>query len=125
MSIFDDSFDDMIAQLSNSRFGEMGAIDSLLQQLAYFKRHNPSSPEELEMMENLFDCLCSLLLHAPNRDRFLRGEGLQLMNLMLREKKVSRSGALKVLKHALLGQEGESFLWPRHLPQSLERRWGT
>ena len=42
------------------------------------------------MMENLFDCLCSLLLHNPNRDRFLKGEGLQLMNLMLREKKVPR-----------------------------------
>ena len=36
------------------------------------------------MMENLFNCLCSLLLHVPNRDRFLKGEGLQLMNLMLR-----------------------------------------
>lgn len=40
------------------------------------------------MMENLFDCLCSLLLHNPNRERFLKGEGLQLMNLMLKEKKV-------------------------------------
>ena len=58
-------------------------------------------------MENLFDCLCSLLLHTPNRDRFLKGEGLQLMNLMLREKKVSRNGALKVLNHALIGPEGK------------------
>jgi beta-catenin-like protein 1 len=49
------------------------------------------------MMENLFDCLCSLLLHTPNRDRFLRGEGLQLMNLMLREKKVK-----KIMKVPLL-----------------------
>ena len=47
-------------------------------------------------MENLFDCLCSLLLEAENRTRFLKGEGLPLMNLMLREKKKSRSGALKV-----------------------------
>ena len=58
------------------------------------------------MMENLFDCLCSLLLENENRDRFLKGEGLQLMNLMLREKKKSRSGALKVLSHALTGAEG-------------------
>ncbi len=89
------------------RVGEtQGAMDSLLQQLAYYKRHNPSSPEESEMMENLFDCLCSLLLHTPNRERFLKGEGLQLMNLMLREKKLSRNGALKVLDHALVGAEG-------------------
>ena len=39
--------------------------------------------------------------------RFLRGEGLQLMNLMLREKKVSRNGALKVLNHAMIGVEGK------------------
>jgi len=81
-------------------------MDSMLQQLAYYKRHNPTTAEEQEMMENLFDCLCSLLLHHPNRDRFLKGEGLQLMNLMLREKKVSRNGALKVLNHALIGPEG-------------------
>lgn len=35
-------------------------------------------------MENLFDSLCSCLMLSSNRDRFLKGEGLQLMNLMLR-----------------------------------------
>ena len=62
-------------------------MDSILQQLAYYKRHDPTSMEELELMENLFDVLCALLLYTPNRDLFLRAEGLQLMNLMLREKK--------------------------------------
>ena len=76
---------------------------------------------QVELMENLFDCLCSLMLEVSNRERFLKGEGLQLMNLMLRywlspsalfnqkiirEKKKSRSGALKVLSHALTGAEG-------------------
>ena len=42
-------------------------LDSMLQQLAYYKRHNPGNAEEQEMMENLFDCLCSMLLHSPNR----------------------------------------------------------
>ena len=76
-------------------------------QLAYYKRHDPNVSEEVEMMENLFDSLCSLLLEVENRDRFLKGEGLQLMNLMLREKKKSRAGALKVLSHALAGPEGK------------------
>lgn len=49
-----------------------------------FKRHNPSTAEEQEMMENLFDALCSCLMLSSNRERFLKGEGLQLMNLMLR-----------------------------------------
>merc|ERR1719376_1406303 len=96
-----------ITATSSGGGGGGSPMDSMLQQLAYYKRHNPNTAEEQEMMENLFDCLCSLLLHAPNRDRFLKGEGLQLMNLMLREKKVSRNGALKVLNHALIGPEGK------------------
>ncbi|GAB1287135.1 Beta-catenin-like protein 1 [Apodemus speciosus] len=86
--------------------GELDGIDVLLQQLSVFKRHNPSTAEEQEMMENLFDALCSCLMLSSNRERFLKGEGLQLMNLMLREKKVSRSSALKVLDHAMIGPEG-------------------
>lgn len=94
--------------LSENRvtLGEMDGIDALLQQLAVsffegwallywvihfilcvmqtYKRHDPNSPEEVEMMENLFDCLCSGLMLPANRDKFLKGEGLQLMNLMLR-----------------------------------------
>uniref|UniRef100_A0A6Q2YZY2 Beta-catenin-like protein 1 n=1 Tax=Esox lucius TaxID=8010 RepID=A0A6Q2YZY2_ESOLU len=86
--------------------GELDGIDVLLQQLSVFKRHNPATAEEQEMMENLFDALCSCLMLAANRDRFLRGEGLQLMNLMLREKKMSRTSALKVLDHGMIGLEG-------------------
>lgn len=86
--------------------GELDGIDVLLQQLSVFKRHNPSTAEEQEMMENLFDALCSCLMLSSNRERFLKGEGLQLMNLMLREKKMSRSSALKVLDHAMIGPEG-------------------
>ncbi|KAK0087254.1 hypothetical protein PV325_001410 [Microctonus aethiopoides] len=87
--------------------GDLDGIDVLLQQLAYYKRHDPQSAEEQEMMENLFDVLCSSLMATVNRDRFLRGEGLQLMNLMLREKKISRNGSLKVLDHAMNGPDGK------------------
>ncbi|XP_055343721.1 beta-catenin-like protein 1 [Paramacrobiotus metropolitanus] len=81
-------------------------IDILLHQLAVFKRHDPGTGEEYEMMENLFDCLCSALMYPPNRKLFLDGEGLQLMNLMLREKKQSRNSAIKVLDYALSSDEG-------------------
>ena len=49
-----------------------------------YKSHNPMNQEEIEYMENLFNCLCSSLLTGSNKDLFLRGEGLQLMVLMLR-----------------------------------------
>lgn len=92
----------------NRKFlGELDGIDVLLQQLAFYKRHDPSGAEEQEAMENMFDSLCCALMEPSNRDRFLRGEGLQLMNLMLREKKMSRNGSLKVLDHALAGPDGK------------------
>ncbi|KAK7504727.1 hypothetical protein BaRGS_00004213 [Batillaria attramentaria] len=86
--------------------GELDGIDVLLQQLATYKRHDPSGKEELEYMENLFNCMCSALMFSNNRARFLRGEGLQLMNLMLREKKLSRNCAIKVLNHSMTGVDG-------------------
>jgi len=49
-----------------------------------YKRHDPGTVEEIEFMENLFNSLCSALMLPANRDRFLKGEGIQLMNLMLR-----------------------------------------
>lgn len=87
--------------------GETDGVDILLGQLAPFKRHDPSNAQETEMMENLFNALCSALLFNPNRAKFLKGEGLQLMNLMLREKKMSRGPALKVLSYAMNGPEGK------------------
>ncbi|KAL1140811.1 hypothetical protein AAG570_000739 [Ranatra chinensis] len=86
--------------------GELGGIDTLLQQLAQYKRHDPNTAEECEVMENLFDALCCSLMVSNNKDLFLKGEGLQLMNLMLREKKLSRNGSLKVVNYALGGPDG-------------------
>ncbi|XP_020818564.1 beta-catenin-like protein 1 [Drosophila serrata] len=88
------------------QLGSLDGVDVLLQQLAVYKRHDPASNEEQEYMQNMFNCLCSALMARENRDRFLSGEGLQLMNLMLREKKMSRNGSLKVLDHAMAGQDG-------------------
>lgn len=87
--------------------GDMEGIDILLQSLAYYKKRDPHSTDEVELMENLFDCLCSSLMYVPNRDKFLKGEGLQLMRLMLQGKKLSRRSALKVLNHAMCNAEGK------------------
>uniref|UniRef100_A0A1L8DWX8 Beta-catenin-like protein 1 n=1 Tax=Nyssomyia neivai TaxID=330878 RepID=A0A1L8DWX8_9DIPT len=87
--------------------GTLDGIDVLLQQLAVYKRHDPASEEEREFMENLFNSMCSALMSAENREKFLKGEGLQLMNLMLREKKLSRNGSLKVLDYAMSGPDGK------------------
>ncbi len=92
----------------NQQFlGERDGIDILLQSLAYYKRRDPGSVDEIEMMENLFGSLCSALMYTPNLERFLKGEGLQLMILMLKERKMSQKSALKVLNHAMSNKEGK------------------
>ena len=92
---------------NQSLLGNSDGIDILLQSLAYYKRRDPHSSDEIELMENLFDCLCSSLMYPPNRDKFLKGEGLQLMRLMLQSKKLSRRSSLKVLNHAMCGGGAE------------------
>jgi beta-catenin-like protein 1 len=47
------------------------------------------------------------LQYIKNLKKFLDGEGLHLMNLMLKEKKMSRNSALKVINHAVSGKEGK------------------
>ena len=94
------------SQQNRLMLGQQNGIDILLQQIAYYKRHNPTTADEMELMQNLFDSLCCCLLEKSNGDLFLKGEGLQLMNLLLREKKLSRNGSLKVLDYALSGSNG-------------------
>lgn len=87
--------------------GDLDGIDVLLSQLATFKKTDPRTDREAEMMANLFNSLCSCLTLPSNRIRFLKGEGLQLMNLMLREKKkMCKSSAIKVLNYAMEGSDG-------------------
>ncbi|KFD66414.1 hypothetical protein M514_05804 [Trichuris suis] len=78
-------------------------IDILLQQMAMYKRTDPSSADEMEYMENIFDCVCAALMYIPNKTKFLEAEGLHLINLMLKESKQSREGALKVLDYVMTG----------------------
>lgn len=70
-------------------------------------------------MENLFNCLCSSLLCCPsNRELFYKGEGIELMNLILREKRKKgsnssvRVGALKVINHAMSSDRSDDTILP-------------
>ncbi|TPX69153.1 hypothetical protein SpCBS45565_g02755 [Spizellomyces sp. 'palustris'] len=99
--------------LQNSRpnrikLGELGGVDTLLRVIAAYKRKDPKDPDEVELMENIFDVLCAALIEPEIKEKFLEGEGLELMILLLKEKKMSRMRALKVLDHAMLGSDGAS-----------------
>mmetsp|Transcript_15764 Transcript_15764/g.26137 ORF Transcript_15764/g.26137 Transcript_15764/m.26137 type:complete len:523 (-) Transcript_15764:78-1646(-) len=84
---------------NQQRLGDIDGIDSILKLIAPYKRRDPQSSEEIELMENLFNSLCSALLQPLNQNLFLNAEGLELMLMILKEKK--RRAAIKVIDHAL------------------------
>ena len=87
--------------------GGEGGIEAVLTCLAPFKSRDPADEAEEEWLENVFDALCALLSSPANRDAFLECEGLELMLLVLRSKKiakhasVARVAAIKTLDFAL------------------------
>ncbi|KAG0042038.1 hypothetical protein BGZ83_000984 [Gryganskiella cystojenkinii] len=91
---------------NKKKLGELGGIDDLLQLLATYKRKDPKDPDEIEMMENLFDGLCSALAEKENKRLFLEGEGIELMVIMIKEKKMARIRAVKVLDYAMSTKAG-------------------
>ena len=78
-----------------------GGINALLIFLAPYKDNDPRNGDEMELMENWFDALCSCLLEKESKIAFMEAEGIELMLLMIRNKNASRRGALKALTHAL------------------------
>ncbi|KAH8874571.1 Beta-catenin-like protein 1 [Schistosoma japonicum] len=85
-------------ETNRRQLDEVDGIDILLHQLSVYKRRDPGNQEEIELMRNLFNCLCSSLMLPENKDRFLKGEGIQLMNLMLRQFMISLNDDRAILR---------------------------
>jgi len=85
------------------KFCELNGVICLLKSLSVYKRRDPEDNEEIEMMENFFDALCSALIENKVKESFLKDEGIELMLLMIKEKNMSRMRAIKVLDYALTG----------------------
>jgi len=90
-------------ETNHKKLVELDGIEILLQSISAYRKKDPESTEESEMLANLFDCLCSVLLLEENKKVFLEKEGLELMLIPIREKKHSSKGAFKVLDYALGG----------------------
>ncbi|GAC72517.1 uncharacterized conserved protein [Moesziomyces antarcticus T-34] len=87
--------------------GENG-IDVLLGVLARYRRQSPAGAEEEEFAENVVDVLCLSMSEAANRTLLLEGEGVELMVLLMKEKKFARMRALKILDYATSGPTGHA-----------------
>ena len=55
----------------------------LLTAASHFKRREPADAEEAELLENVFNCLCTALLQPANQHLFLKAEGIELMVLTI------------------------------------------
>ncbi|KAI9139486.1 Catenin-beta-like protein [Paraphysoderma sedebokerense] len=92
------------------KLGKQGGVDVLLQVLASYKRKDPSTPDEVEFMENLFDALCSSLAEPEVKEKFREGEGFELMLIMLKEHQLSRIRAVRVINYALSGSANDKVV---------------
>lgn len=82
------------------RVGQLNGVDTLLQAVAMYKSRDPKTSEEEELVENLFDALCSVVMPGDNKERFVKAEGVELMIIVMKQKKRAYASALKALDFA-------------------------
>ncbi|TDL29730.1 DUF1716-domain-containing protein [Rickenella mellea] len=81
-------------------------VENMLTVLSQYRRRDPKDADEAEFMENVFDALCSALGEPEAKRLFLDAEGVDLMVLMMKEKKESASRSIKVLDYSMSGPAG-------------------
>jgi len=77
-------------------------LEKLVVTLSEYRKTDPSSTEEEEFVENLFDSMCCCLLQEPNRKHFLQSQGIEMMLIMIKGKRFCRKNALKALDFCLV-----------------------
>lgn len=93
--------------INKKRFLELDGIDTFLQLLSEYRKRNPEKgTEEEEYVENVFDCVTCCVDDQEGKQKFLNAEGVELCLIMLKEGKMSRPRALRLLDHALGGDAG-------------------
>ena len=82
---------------------EAEILDLLLQVAARYRKTDPSSGDETEYFENIFDCLCCIVQSPDLKPKFLDSQGIELMVIFLKSSKLARLRALKVIDHIFNG----------------------
>lgn len=95
---------------SRKKLTEIDGIDKLLQLLSAYRKRDPAKESnEEEYMENLFDCITCLVDEVDGKGKFTDAEGIELCLIMLREGGQSKVRALRLLDHALNGQDSSQI----------------
>lgn len=91
-------------RMNRDRFALKEGVDSLLELLSAYRRRDPEKDsDEEEFAENLFDCLACVVEERLAGEKFIEGEGVELCLIMLREGRLAKARALRVLDHAMSG----------------------
>lgn len=93
--------------LNRRKLSSLDGVDLLLQLLAAYRKRDPQKgTEEEEFVENVFDALTCVVDEPEGKQKFVEAEGVELCLIMIREGKMSKSRALRLIDHALGGQSG-------------------
>lgn len=95
------------SQKNRDKFVDSNGVDTILQLLSAYRKRDPEKDsDEEEYVENLFGCLTCLVDDVAGKRAFVEAEGVELVQIMLREGKMSKPRALRVLNHAVGGKDG-------------------
>jgi beta-catenin-like protein 1 len=91
---------------------KVDGMECLLQSIAPYRKRDPETAEEVEILENLYDALAACLQNAANAQAFVDGQGVELMLRCIRSGGHGGYGACKILHFACSGPslptEGET-----------------
>ncbi|OTA70782.1 DUF1716-domain-containing protein [Hypoxylon sp. EC38] len=86
------------------KLASLDATDIMLQLVASYRKRDPEKGgEEEEYMENLFEALTCIVDEPKGKYKFVEAEGVELCLIMLKEGKMSKPAALRLLDHAVGG----------------------
>ncbi|KAJ9605693.1 hypothetical protein H2200_009542 [Cladophialophora chaetospira] len=89
---------------NRDRLAKKEGVDTLLELVSTYRKRDPEKDsDEEEFAENLFDCLACVVEERFAGEKFIEGEGVELCLIMIREGRLAKARALRVLDHALSG----------------------
>ncbi|KAF3154006.1 hypothetical protein TWF225_002366 [Orbilia oligospora] len=92
---------------NRKRLIEIDGVDVLLQLLSPYRKRDPTKgAEEEELFENMFDTLICLVDEKEGKEKLVEAEGVELCLIMIREGKMSKGRALRLVDHACSGLYG-------------------
>ncbi|ORM42172.1 Beta-catenin-like protein 1 [Babesia sp. Xinjiang] len=91
--------DDCIKLVGGS---DIDGVEKLLRIITVFRKKDPEGVEEEELVENAFQCLCTLMLIPSNRVTFGKLQGVHLLIRLMKERRSIYQLAITLLDYALM-----------------------